>query len=67
MIIDADYVDNLDNEGAIFFQVINLFPYPILLKKGDVIGQGIIKKYEVTDDDCASGVRVGGLGSTTSK
>lgn len=67
MIIDADYVDNLDNEGAIFFQVINLFPYPILLKKGDVIGQGIIKKYEVMDGDKASGIRVGGLGSTTSK
>ena len=65
MIIDADYVDNLDNEGAIFFQVINLFPYPILLKKGDVIGQGIIKHYETIDDDNATARRCGGLGSTS--
>lgn len=65
MIIDADYVDNLDNEGAIFFQVINLFPYPILLKKGDVIGQGIIKYYETIDNDNATAKRCGGLGSTS--
>lgn len=60
-----DYVDNLDNEGAIFFQVINLFPYPILLKKGDVIGQGIIKHYEIVGDDNATAKREGGLGSTS--
>lgn len=65
MIIDADYVDNLDNEGAIFFQVINLFPYPILLKKGDVIGQGIIKHYETVDNDNTTAEREGGFGSTS--
>ena len=64
-IIDADYADNPDNEGEIFFQVINLSPFPIQLKKGDIIGQGIIKKYEVTDGDKATGVRAGGFGSTT--
>ena len=64
-IIDADYCDNPDNEGEIFFQVINLSPYPIQLKKGDIIGQGIIKKYEVTDDDKAAGERTGGFGSTS--
>ena len=64
-IIDADYADNKDNEGEIFFQVINLSPFPIQLRKGDIIGQGIIKKYEVTDDDKAEGVREGGFGSTT--
>lgn len=64
-IIDADYADNPDNEGEIFFQVINLAPFPISLKKGDIIGQGIIKRYEVTDDDKATGVRAGGFGSTT--
>lgn len=61
-----DYADNSSNEGLIYFQIINLFPYPILLKKGDVIGQGIIKKYEITDDDNASGTREGGFGSTDS-
>ena len=64
-IIDADYVDNPDNEGEIFFQIINLSPFPIQLHKGDIIGQGIIKRYEVTDDDKAEGERTGGFGSTS--
>lgn len=64
-IIDADYCDNPDNEGEIFFQVINLSPYPIQLRKGDIIGQGIIKKYEIVDNDEAEGERTGGFGSTT--
>ena len=64
-IIDADYADNPDNEGEIFLQLINLGPAPIYLHKGDIIGQGIIKKFEVTDDDVAEGERTGGLGSTT--
>ena len=64
-IIDADYCDNPDNEGEIFFQVINLSPYPFQLHKGDIIGQGIIKKYEVTDGDKAEGLRQGGFGSTS--
>lgn len=65
-IIDGDYVDNPDNEGEIFFQIINLSPFPIALKKGDIIGQGILKRYGVVDEDSADGARVGGLGSTTS-
>lgn len=64
-IIDADYCDNPDNEGEIFFQVINLSPFPIQLHKGDIIGQGIIKRYEVTDNDKAIGERQGGFGSTS--
>ena len=64
-IIDADYADNPDNEGHIYFQLINLAPFDIRLKKGDIIGQGIIKKYEITDDDNAVGERMGGFGSTT--
>ena len=64
-IIDADYCDNPDNEGEIFFQVINMSPFDIYLKKGDIIGQGIIKRYEITDDDKAIGERQGGFGSTT--
>ena len=64
-IIDADYCDNPDNEGEIFFQVINMSPYPIQLKRGDIIGQGIIKRYEVTDDDIPMGERTGGFGSTS--
>ena len=64
-IIDADYYNNPDNEGEIFFQIINLSPFDIQLKKGDIIGQGIIKPYLTTEDDNASGKRVGGFGSTS--
>ena len=64
-VIDSDYADNPDNEGEIFLQLINLGPVPIYLHKGDIIGQGIIKKFEITDDDAAEGERTGGLGSTT--
>jgi dUTP pyrophosphatase len=63
-IIDADYYNNPDNEGEIFFQVYNMSPFPIQLKKGDGIGQGIISPYFITEDDKASGKRVGGFGST---
>ena len=64
-IIDSDYYNNPDNEGEIFFQIINLSPYDIQLKKGDIIGQGIIKPYLITEDDNASGERMGGFGSTS--
>lgn len=64
-IIDADYYGNKSNDGEIFFQLINLSPYPILLKKGDTIGQGIIKHYRITEDDNATGLRIGGFGSTS--
>jgi dUTP pyrophosphatase len=64
-IIDADYYNNPDNEGHIYFQLINFSPYNIQLRAGDCIGQGIIRKYEITEDDAAAGERIGGFGSTT--
>lgn len=64
-IIDADYYNNPDNEGEIFFQMINLSPFDIQLHKGDIIGQGIIKPYLITEDDNAFGERMGGFGSTS--
>ncbi len=63
-IIDSDYYNNPDNEGHIYFQVINFSPCYIQLHKGDKIGQGIIKQYLTTVDDNASGQRLGGFGST---
>ena len=59
-IIDSDYFPN-----QIYFQLINLSPYPILLKKGDIIGQGVILSYHITEDDRALGIRKGGFGSTS--
>ena len=64
-IIDADYYNNPDNEGHIYFQLINLSPFPIKIQKGEAIGQGIILPYGVTDNDDAWGERTGGFGSTT--
>ena len=64
-IIDADYYNNSDNEGEIFFQVINLSPFPIQINKGEKIGQGIIKSFNIVEDDIPGGERVGGFGSTT--
>jgi len=63
-IIDGDYYNNPDNEGEIFFQLINLSPVDIIIEAGDKIGQGIIKKYEKVEDDTAAGERIGGFGST---
>jgi dUTP pyrophosphatase len=64
-IIDADYYNNPDNEGHIYFQLINLSPFPIKIQKGEAIGQGIILPYGVTEDDAVWTERVGGFGSTT--
>lgn len=64
-IIDSDYYNNSDNEGHIYFQIINLGPRPVVIKKGEYIGQGIIKSYGVADNDISSAaVRAGGFGST---
>ena len=64
-VIDADYYNNPDNEGEIFFQIYNLSPFNIKIKKGEAIGQGIILPYNVTEDDVAGGTRMGGFGSTS--
>lgn len=64
-IIDADYYNNSSNEGEIYLQLINLGPYPVLIQKGEAIGQGIIKPYLTVENDAAAGVRTGGFGSTS--
>ena len=64
-IIDSDYYENPDNDGEIFFQLINLSPVDIYLRAGDKIGQGIIKAYNITENDDATGTREGGFGSTS--
>jgi dUTP pyrophosphatase len=63
-IIDADYYNNPDNEGHIYFQIINLLPFSIKIRKGDKIGQGIFIPYQKTDKDNTCSERVGGFGST---
>ena len=63
-IIDADYYNNPDNEGEIFFQLYNLSPFNIQIKKGEAIGQGIILPYATVEADISAGERSGGFGST---
>ena len=65
-IIDADYYNNPDNEGHIYFQIINLSPFTVQLKKGDKIGQGIILPYGIADTEkIPTETRQGGFGSTS--
>lgn len=65
--IDADYVDNPNNEGHIFIPMINLNPYPIKIKKGERIAQALFHPYLIVDNDennSEEKERVGGFGST---
>ncbi|HHX51852.1 MAG TPA: dUTP diphosphatase [Clostridia bacterium] len=63
-IIDADYVDNPENEGHIQLAIWNSSQQEVTIKKGQAVAQGIFLKYLVTNDDEAGGWRTGGFGST---
>ena len=64
-LIDSDYYGNIDNDGHFFFAYFNCSDHDIEVKKGDVIGQVVFTKYLIVDNDNATGVRVGGFGSTS--
>ncbi|NLC77216.1 MAG: dUTP diphosphatase [Clostridia bacterium] len=63
-IIDADYVDNPDNEGHIQLAISNCSGETVTIAKGQAVAQGIFLKYLLTDDDEPGGERLGGFGST---
>lgn len=63
-IIDSDYYNNIDNDGAFSYAFYNYGNEDLLIKKGDVIGQAIFMKYYIIDNDTASDTRIGGFGST---
>ena len=63
-VVDADYVDNQDNEGEICGLFYNMLDEDVTLKAGEKMMQGIFVKYGITDDDAAVGERTGGFGST---
>src|SRR5574344_748247 len=48
-VIDSDYYNNQDNEGEIAFAFYNIFPFPVKIKKGDKIGQGVFSKFLKVD------------------
>lgn len=63
-VIDRDYYENEDNDGHIMFQFVNFGLFPVTIKKGERIGQGVFQPFLKTDDDVAGGKRTGGHGST---
>ena len=64
-VIDADYYGNPDNDGHFMYAYYNFFDHDVEIKKGDIVGQVVFQKFLVTDDDNASGERLGGFGSTS--
>ena len=64
-IIDADFYENPDNDGAFCYAFYNYFNEPLEIKKGEVVGQAIFQKYMLTDNDVAEGERISGFGSTS--
>ena len=63
-VIDADYYENIDNDGHIFIQCINIKDTDVTIKKGETIAQAIFQKFLIVDNDNAEGKRTGGFGST---
>lgn len=63
-VVDADYYNNADNEGDIGFMFYNFSDEPVMIEKGDKIGQGVFETFALADNDATTGVRSGGFGST---
>lgn len=64
-VVDADYYNNPDNDGAIFVLIYNYGPDDITLLKGERIAQGIFEKYYTSEDETSPQIsRFGGFGST---
>lgn len=68
-IIDADYYNNESNEGHIYIKITNdnKEGKNLQVNKGDAFAQGIILKFEVSNDGNITAQRVGGIGSTSMK
>ena len=65
-VVDSDYYNNPDNEGHIYFQLINFGLFDKEIKKGDRIGQGIFLPFLKADMDEENDMneRTGGFGSS---
>ena len=63
-VIDADYYNNSSNEGHIMVALKNEGTKELVVNTGDRLVQGVFINYLISDDDSASGSRVGGIGST---
>lgn len=63
-VVDSDYFENKDNDGDIGFGFYNIMPFPVTIKRGQKIGQGVFTSFLKTSEDNATGSRTGGFGST---
>lgn len=63
-IVDSDYYNNEENEGHIYFQLLNFGLFDKKITKGDRIGQGIFHQFLKVDDDKETVKRIGGFGSS---
>lgn len=64
-VIDADYYNNVTNEGEIFVQLINYGPRDRIIHKGERIAQGIFMPYLTVDNEKPIiNERKGNFGST---
>ena len=63
-VIDADYYNNIDNEGNIIVALENTGEDDFIIKKGSRFAQGVFMNFLVTDSDNVSENRNGGIGST---
>jgi dUTP pyrophosphatase len=68
-VIDADYYNNPDNEGEMFFQMYNITDHDVTVEKGERICQVVFMPFLVADgdDEVEKAERAGGFGSTGSK
>lgn len=66
-VIDSDYYNCKDNEGHIMVKIINGKEKPMEIKKGGAFIQGILLPHGLMDDDDATEIREGGMGSTDKK
>lgn len=65
-IIDGDYYD-ADNEGHIFIKMTACGDKPVTVEKGVAFAQGVFTEFGITEDDDATALRTGGIGSTDKK
>ena len=64
-VIDADYYNNVDNEGHILIKLKNEGDHEYELEVGSAVAQGLIVNYlTVDDEEEVTAERKGGIGST---
>lgn len=66
-VIDSDYYGSEQTDGEIMFAFYNFLPTPVIIHKGDAIGQGIFHKFLRAENAVVGGKRLGGFGSSDDK